>query len=58
MHLDALPYPLSVILDKRPQVTCPSCMEVKINGLKASYCNKRFLKGVRLKELDSFPPNV
>ena len=58
MHLDTLPYPLFAILNERPQYTCPSCMEVKIDGLEASYCNKRFLKRVRVKELDSFPPNV
>jgi hypothetical protein len=58
MHLDALPYPLFAILDERPQYTYPSCMEVKIDGLRASCCNKRFLKGVRAKALDSFPPNV
>jgi hypothetical protein len=58
MYLDALPYPLFAILDERPQYTCRSCMKAKIDGLKASCCNKRFLKGVRVKELASFPPNV
>lgn len=58
MYFDTLPYPLFAILDERPQYTCRSCMEVKIDGLKSSYCNKHFLKGVQVKELGSFPPNV